>query len=80
MSPQDWRNDVVTVGQTPSFPTESSLATIRTNTPAAKASVLERIRELAMQEDRAGVSAGMPLFTAAGGRWPVPVVAGWQAA
>ena len=28
MSPQDWRNDVVTVGQTPSFPTESSLETI----------------------------------------------------
>ena len=25
MSPQDWRNNVVTVGQTPSFPTESSL-------------------------------------------------------
>jgi hypothetical protein len=24
MSPQDWRNDVVTAGQTPSFPTESS--------------------------------------------------------
>ena len=28
MSPQDWRNNVVTVGQTPSFPTESSLETI----------------------------------------------------
>ena len=26
MSPQDWRNDAVTVVQTPRFPTESSLS------------------------------------------------------